>query len=48
MKRSFILVGIALLFLSPLGVSFAETLEEAWELGLQTDQLLTNDKLRQL
>ena len=40
MKRSFILVGIALLFLSPLGVSFAETLEEAWEIGLQTDHLL--------
>ncbi len=40
MKRSFILVGIALLFLSPLGVSFAETLEEVWEIGLQTDHLL--------
>ncbi|MCK5540243.1 MAG: TolC family protein [Deltaproteobacteria bacterium] len=42
MKKIFILIIIcaALQFLSPLGISFGETLEEAWKIGLQTDHLL--------
>ncbi|MEA3347726.1 MAG: TolC family protein, partial [Pseudomonadota bacterium] len=42
MKKIFILIviGIALQFFLPIGISFGETLKEAWEIGLQTDHLL--------
>ncbi len=42
MKKIFILIiiSIALPFLSPIGISFGETLEKAWEIGLETDHLL--------
>ncbi len=42
MRKIFILIlcCFTLQFLSPLGVSFAETLEEAWEIGLKSDYLL--------
>ncbi|MEA3332529.1 MAG: TolC family protein [Pseudomonadota bacterium] len=42
MKRKiiFIIITTVFLFLSPIGVSFGETLEDAWEIGLKTDLLL--------
>ncbi len=42
MKKNFILIiiVIAIQFLSPIGISLGETLEEAWEIGLKTDHLL--------
>ena len=42
MKKIFILIisCAALQFLSPIGISFGETLEEAWKIGLETDHLL--------
>ena len=42
MKKIFILIliSVTLQFLSPIGISFSETLEEAWKIGLETDHLL--------
>jgi outer membrane protein TolC len=40
MKIFFIMISIAVQLSSFLGVAFAETLEEAWEIGLQTDHML--------
>ena len=42
MRKIFILVlcCIALQFFLPIGISFGETLEEAWKIGLETDHLL--------
>ena len=42
MRKNFILiiVVITLQFLSPIGISFGETLEDAWKIGLKSDHLL--------
>ncbi len=42
MRKNFILiiVVIAFQFLSPIGISFGETLEDAWKIGLKSDHLL--------